>query len=77
VRGFFRKFARRGFPSPGLLRNPTSSRKRGEVNRTRAPIQLNAIMLKLVLQRLIVVAVAIALRRGDVAILEIVVLDRW
>ena len=37
--------ARGDSPSPGLLRNPTSPRKRGEVSRTRTPIQLNTFML--------------------------------
>jgi hypothetical protein len=33
-------------PSPGLLRNPTSPRKRGEVSQTSEPIQRKAIMLQ-------------------------------
>jgi hypothetical protein len=34
-------------PSPGfsLRENPTSPRKRGEISRTRAPLQLNVIAL--------------------------------
>src|SRR3984893_9852575 len=32
-------------PPPGLLRTPTSPRKRGEVSRTRAPIQFGVINL--------------------------------